>query len=130
MHRKLRRKGFTDAAIATVLDELTEAGWLSDERYCESLLRQRMRQGQGPQRVAWDLGQQGMEAATIATLLATIDETEWMEIASAVLDKRYGSEAGADYARQANFLRRRGFSSAQIGQVMKARRRGGAPDDI
>ncbi len=117
MRAKLRAKGVGDedsreAVIAALIDE----GLLSDRRFAESFVEARRARGQGPLRIAQDLRQRGIDKATSAQMLDRAG-TEWAAVARAARSKRFGEEIPGDYherARQARFLRSRGFTEAQV----------------
>ena len=123
--RKLRPYAQGDdggAEIEAVLDDLQREGWLSNERYAQSLVHRRAPQ-RGTARIVQELRQQGLPDAVVAQAREQLKATEY-ERALAVWTKRYGNKpAGqppdpAEYARQARFLAGRGFSHETIRRVL------------
>lgn len=111
------QRGCTEPGIIdAVLDELSAQGLLSDTRFAESFVRHRAGQGYGPQRIRRELAQRGVDAQLIEVSLAGSD-IDWRQRAEAVRVKKFGSATPADFrsrAKQAQFLRYRGFDSESI----------------
>lgn len=93
-------------------------GLLSERRFTESFVRSRLNRGQGPLRIEADLRQRGVAAELIEQYLAGQgEESGWSGTARAARRKRFGDEVPGDLserARQARFLRSRGFTERQI----------------
>ena len=122
LKEKLIRRDFAPGRIEQVLESLAQDGLLSDERFAEAFVATRVRRGQGPLRIRRELDQRGVAAALAARHLDAYRDA-WLEIASNARRKRFGVEPRRDYterARQARFLQYRGFSTAQIMQVLDA----------
>jgi regulatory protein len=107
--------GLIEALIATLAGE----GLLSDRRFTETFVRSRLNRGQGPLRIEADLRQRGVSAELIERCLAGAGEeaSDWSGTARAARRKRFGAEVPGDFserARQARFLRSRGFTERQI----------------
>jgi regulatory protein len=114
--RRLARRGFPGAPVETVLEELVAEGLLSDARFAESFVRARADRGQGPFRIARELGERGVAGELVDEALAAA-ETDWRDLARRVRAKRFGTALPEDYAgraRQMRFLHYRGFTEAQI----------------
>lgn len=102
-----------------LIDALTGEGLLSDRRFTETFVRSRLNRGQGPLRIEADLRQRGVDAELIERYLvgAGDEASDWGETARAARRKRFGDEVPEDFserARQARFLRSRGFTERQI----------------
>jgi regulatory protein len=113
---KLASGGVEADAIRRVLDALEARGLLSEERFAEQFVRSRRNRGQGPRRIREELRRRGIGDAAATEALGQDDEY-WSEQASQARFKRFGEAAPADYrewARQARFLERRGFTTEQI----------------
>jgi regulatory protein len=106
--------------VASVLDELTQAGLLSDERFTQSRLHQR--QGRfGNRRIAYELKQHGLLAS----------DAQWSELhsseaerARAVLEQKFkavssGALPADQVMRAQRFLVGRGFSSEAIRSALR-----------
>lgn len=123
---KLRRgDGLAEEDVDAVLTALASEGLQSDRRFATAFVRSRRERGQGPLRIEADLRQRGVEAGLIGSSLdGDVDDgseeeqgSDWAALARAVRRKRFGEEIPGDInerARQARFLRSRGFTEAQI----------------
>ncbi|GMR16605.1 MAG: recombination regulator RecX [Gammaproteobacteria bacterium] len=106
--------------ISEALVRLTDQGLLSDERFTEAFIHQRINRGSGPLKIRAELRQKGISDAMIGTFLNERDKL-WQESALAVRIKKYGSERPSDLketARQSRFLQSRGFTSEQTRYAM------------
>lgn len=141
--RKLAPHCEDSDALERLLDDLTREGWLSDERFAQSLLHRRSAT-RGTARIINELRQSGVPDAAIAQARDELQGTEF-ERAQAVWKKKFGaaassaredalnepSDAGdaaaqaqsrrAAYARQARFLASRGFGHDVIARVLDRR---------
>nr|VFK25303.1 MAG: regulatory protein [Candidatus Kentron sp. MB]VFK33465.1 MAG: regulatory protein [Candidatus Kentron sp. MB]VFK76225.1 MAG: regulatory protein [Candidatus Kentron sp. MB] len=120
LSRKLGAKGFEEEVVASVISQLRNKDLLSDARFTESFVRQRIASGYGPVRIRQELRQRGIEEDTIGQNLWH-EETEWMHRAASIRHKRFGTARPKDLrdrARQARFLMYRGFASEHIYQVL------------
>lgn len=117
---KLARRGHEDEQAERIVERLAEAGWQSDERYAEMLVRNRIGQGYGPLRIHAEL-----EAARVdgAAIRAALDgaEVDWVERACAVHAHRFKSvpQAVSEWQKQYRFLAGRGFEPEQIRAALK-----------
>ena len=113
---KLAVGGAGADAIQRVLDALEARGLLSEERFTEQFVGSRRNRGQGPRRIREELRRRGIGDAAAREAVGQDDE-HWSEQASQARIRRFGDETPADYrewARQARFLERRGFTTEQI----------------
>lgn len=103
---------FSDASLVEqVLQDLRQRNLLSDERFTEQFLQQRVRKGFGPLRIRSDLVQRGIEGELIDAWL-DVGGGEWSEHLQAVARQRFGDRAAEDrkeQAKRARFLQYRGF---------------------
>ena len=107
--------------ISEALAHLTEQGLLSDERFTEVFINQRINNGHGPLKIRSELRQKGVSDAMIGAFLNERDG-QWKENALAVRLKKYGAQRPDDLketARQTRFLQSRGFSSEQTQYAMR-----------
>lgn len=108
--RKLADRGFSTDEVEPVLERLVDEGWQSDQRYAESLIRARSARRYGPDRIANELAQQGVDEGVVAEAFAA-EPRDWAELARDQLVARY-REPPADFpdrARRHRHLVRRGF---------------------
>lgn len=114
LRRKLARHCDDADEIERVLDELAAQGWLSAERFVESVLNRRAA-AQGTARIKQELQRHGVDKELATAALAGLAATE-SERALGVWRRRFGA-APADAkerAKQIRFLQARGFSAAVI----------------
>jgi regulatory protein len=116
--RKLAPDGTRDE-IQAMLDQLEQAGLLSDARFAESLVSSRAARF-GVARLRHDLRAKGVADEVIAGALADGAEGEAAR-AREVWRRKFGTAPAdrADYARQARFLQQRGFAVDIIRKVLK-----------
>ncbi len=70
---KLRRKGFNEEVIATVIRRLHELSYLDDERFAQNYIRTRFKvKGYGPQRLRTELRRLGIAEPLIAQSLEAL----------------------------------------------------------
>lgn len=106
-----------------MLEDLIAQGWLDERRYTEEFVRTRVARGEGPVRIAAELQQRGIESELIASQLAQAEDG-WMDRLREVWHKRFGGKVPRDHqerARQARFLRYRGFTADQVSRVLNGR---------
>lgn len=116
----LAKEEYEADEISEVLVRLSDQGLLSDERFTEAFINQRMNRGSGPLKIRSELRQKGVSDAMIGAFLNERDE-QWQESALAVRLRKYGSEYPSDLketARQTRFLQSRGFSTEHIRYAM------------
>ncbi|MGM0952238.1 MAG: regulatory protein RecX [Pseudomonadota bacterium] len=117
---KLRQRKIESDIIDTVLDEYENKGWLDDQRFAEVFTRQRMDMGYGPVRILAELQQRGVHQTP--DCLNEVPDEHWCEIAAKLRERRFGLAPVhndlPEKMRQARFLARRGFSSAQVEKAL------------
>lgn len=116
--RKLSRFGEEDE-VRAVLDSLEKEGWLSTQRYAQSVVH-RLAAKQGTLRILRELRQHGVADAQISELRSNLQATE-LARAREVWRKRFGqlpADAG-QRAKQVRFLMSRGFGQDTIRQVLR-----------
>jgi len=104
--------------IEAVLDDFESRGWLSDERFAESLVRRRSER-YGMRKIADELERAGVDSKQSAKLLSALKETEFQRAFDLWL-RKYGVHAQdqKEKARQYRFLVSKGFSSEVVGKVL------------
>jgi regulatory protein len=109
----LSERGYARADVDGVLERLTEAGAIDDERFAARFAEdKRELRGWGPDRIRAALAGRGLDRATIDAALADDGQDSQLERALELLDSR--SEAPVDErsrARALAFLARRGYDS-------------------
>jgi len=112
----LAKKDYEADEISEALARLAGQGLLSDERFTEAFIHQRINRGSGPLKIRSELRQKGISDAMIGAFLDERD-VQWQEIALAVRLKKYGSGLpinAKEKMRQVRFLQSRGFTNEQI----------------
>ncbi|KMY85275.1 Regulatory protein RecX [Candidatus Paraburkholderia calva] len=119
LSRKLRSYAEEADALEKVLDDLEHDGWLSSERFVESVVHRRASR-MGGARIVSGLKRHAVGDALISDTAGKLAQTETAR-AQAVWDKKFGTppETPAERAKQARFLAARGFPSSTIGKVLK-----------
>lgn len=116
LERKLLGRGYEAAAVERVLHTLDSEGLLSERRFIESFVAQRITRGQGPVRILMELRELGIDEARVEQALAEVD-ADWFDLARRVHRKRFGKVVArgiGERAKQARFLQYRGFTADQV----------------
>jgi len=118
LDKKLRERfpDFDHELIEGVLVKLQSDGQLSDLRFTESYTRMRWRKGFGPQRIARELRERGIDQL-LATPELTNDHYDWYLLAVEVRLRKFGADEPLDFKsrmKQQSFLHYRGFDTEQI----------------
>jgi len=118
--RKLAAHAESEEDIRELLDDLSERGLLSDERYVEARLNTRAARF-GNARLAHELRTQGVAEELVSSALAASGEE--LQRARSVWQHRFGDAPAprdaAERARQARFLMNRGFSGETTRRVLR-----------
>ncbi len=116
--RKLAPHADDPAEVDTVLDALEKEGWLSTERFAQSLVHRRASR-QGAARIVQELRQHGVDDSQVAELREQLRATEY-DRALEVWKRKFDAkpEDRAAYARQARFLASRGFAHDVIRRIL------------
>lgn len=120
--RKLRAKGVEREEAKAAVERMAEAGWQSNERFAEQLVRSRAAQGHGPLRIRAELASHGLESDAIRAALDGFDE-DWNRIAFDLVQRRFGTDLHRDRERQrkaGEFLIRRGFGIDQMRRATRS----------
>ena len=113
VRQKLLAKEVEADNVEQVVQDLIKDNLISDERFTEAFVNQRINRGSGPLKIRAELRQKGISDAMIAEFINERDDV-WRETAAEVRIKKYGATFPSDLkekARQARFLQSRGFSS-------------------
>lgn len=128
---RLARAGFSAATVVATLDALGEERLLDEARTVENAVRSRVARGQGPLRILAELNREGLPRALIDAAVQPVAPV-WALRARAARRKRFGAAlpaATVERAREARFLRQRGFSHAQIGAALGSGADEAEPED-
>jgi SOS response regulatory protein OraA/RecX len=107
-------------SLDTLLDALEREGWLSNERFVESIVHRRGTR-LGTNRIVHELKRNGIDETLIQNAGAELNKTE-LARAREVWSKKFGNPptTPAERAKQARFLATRGFNGGTIVKVLKA----------
>ncbi|MBF2761600.1 MAG: regulatory protein RecX [Ectothiorhodospiraceae bacterium AqS1] len=120
LERKLATKGSPLDAIREALDELQSQGLLSEERFAKSYTASRKERGHGPMRILDELRERKIDDE-LAAKAVNPEEEGWFDLAARAHRRHFGEVRPDNYpewARQARFLQRRGFTCEHIRAVL------------
>ncbi|MGX7005670.1 recombination regulator RecX [Caballeronia sp. KNU42] len=120
LSRKLTPHVGEGESLDTLLDALEREGWLSNERFVESVVHRRGTR-LGTSRIVHELKRNGIDETLIQDAGAELNKTE-LARAREVWSKKFGDlpTTPAERAKQARFLATRGFNGGTIVKVLKA----------
>jgi regulatory protein len=106
-------------SLENVLDALEREGWLSNERFVESVVHRRAGSF-GSSRIVGELKRHNVGDELISQTGNELSRTE-LARARAVWERKYGTppQTPAERAKQSRFLAARGFSGGTISKVIK-----------
>ena len=115
---RFRREPDCQSLIVGVLDALENGGLLSEQRYAESLCRQLIERGLGPQRIEQEMRQRGVTLPLNELVAAAVGEVDWQAQARQVFARRFAeplpqedrAARQRERARRARFMQYRGFA--------------------
>lgn len=117
---KLRQRGADEAVADVAVARMREAGWQSDERYAEMLVRNRVAQGYGPLRIRADLAAAGIPEAEARAALAAA-QADWSELCATLRERRFRAppRTAAEWQKQYRYLASHGFAADAIRGALK-----------
>ncbi len=117
--RKLASHAEDPAEIDRVLDDLESRGWLSAERFVESVVHRKAAR-YGTARIRGELLGHQLPDDAVRSALSALKDTE-LQRAQALWLRRYGqvAETPQELAKQMRFLAGRGFSGDVIRRVVR-----------
>ncbi len=122
LHQKLLLKGFNEEEVELAVLYCQEHGYLDDQRFAQSQVRQHIAKGHGERRIRQELQQKRIASDTINIAIGQ-ESVDWFELAKQAADKKFRtfsmatSQADFDHkehAKRVRFLQYRGFSFEQI----------------
>lgn len=116
LRTRLERAGCDEDESKGALERLRDQHYQDDDRFGEMIVRARVGQGYGPDRIRVELRSHGLADAAIRSLLDAAD-ADWLALARTQLRKKYGTKPVTDHAergKRAAFLLRRGFAAATV----------------
>ena len=118
--QKLLAREFPQDDLAEIIDYLLVKNYLSDDRFAESVIRNRVAKGYGWRYIKNELTQKGVEHASIQLALQEQD-IDWYELAQQAYQKKFGQapiKDQKDKAKRIRFLQYRGFSHEEISSAL------------
>jgi len=117
--RKLAPHSESAEQLESLLDELQRAGYLSEQRFAESLARRRSER-YGRRFIEQELDQHRVAGEVAAPILRALAADERAR-AQALWERRFGTAPAdlAERARQHRFLAQRGFDGETIAWVLR-----------
>ena len=122
LYKKISTHNFDKDLINQELDLLIRDGLLSDERFVEAFIHSRKKNGKGPLKISAELQQRGADESLINKYIEEIENSEWLESAEKVIEKKLGNNQQLDYDNQLKmmkFLNNRGFTIDQVKLTIK-----------
>lgn len=129
--QKLRQLGADEAQCHRLLERLSEAGYQSEGRFTEALVRSQLQRGKAPRAIRQRLQQAGV-AADPETLQAQWADIDWTQRALALLQRRFGvapPTTDRDTARALRFLQQRGYDAGMAWGALRAWQQAMTPED-
>ena len=116
---RLLQAGADEALLVSLLDELAQRGWLSDQRFTDQVLRSRSGMF-GVRRIRYELREKGVAEDTINASLAESPQDDYA-VAKALWLKKFGRPADdeKEKAKQVRFLQSRGFGFEIIRKIIR-----------
>ena len=122
LYKKISTHNFDKDLINQELDTLIKDKLLSDERFVEAFIFSRKKNGKGPLKISAELQQRGADESLINRYIEGIENSEWLESAEQVIEKKLGNAKQLDYDNQLKmmkFLNNRGFTIDQVKLTIK-----------
>ncbi len=117
---KLTRRGWPEAEVEALVDELAGENLQSDERFAESYVRSRVARHYGPIRIRAELGERGIDRVLAERILRE-QEVDWFGLAADWYQRRYGTQPAAEdlreRSRRQQALARRGFAHEHVREL-------------
>ncbi len=121
-YRTLLPKGELSVLVQSICDRFVALGYLSDERFAESIIRSRLNRGFGQRRIELALQQKGLDECVYKPLLAALqDNADYDEALKTVWQKKFNQppKTPQEKAKQFRFLVYRGFGYDQVTQFLQ-----------
>ena len=121
---RLRQAGFSEEAAAGAMEYVQSYGYIDDERYATSYIRNQMR-GKGRRRITMELSGKGVDSEMTRELCMELVPDE-AETVYDLLERRYGNLDFSDEGqmrRMYSFFARRGFKYEDIRRAVSEYRK-------
>ena len=124
LSRKLAMHAESQEQLLLLISDLEQSGYLSEQRFAESLVRRRGN-GRGASLVAAELQQHGIDPELSGPLLKHLQSSELERAQSAWRRKFHGFPSDfTERVKQQRYLMQRGFSTETIARFFRAMERG------
>ncbi|WP_026375570.1 regulatory protein RecX [Aestuariibacter salexigens] len=113
---KLLARGLDASRCLKKVEEYSQSGWQCDERFAESLLRNRLRKGQGELRIRAELKEHQISDEIVSRVVSE-QQVDWFELAKQTLHKKFGEKPAENWLekqKRHRFLQYRGFNYEHI----------------
>ena len=124
IREKLLQWGLSPSDTSQILRQLTEQGFLNEERYARAFVKDRFTfNGWGKIKIAYQLKQKGIPDDIIDEAMMVIDDEQYRERLIGLLRDKWqavkGREPRAAWAAMMRFAVSRGFETAIAGECVK-----------
>jgi len=118
---KLQRRGAEEETAREAVSRMQDAGWQSDARYAEMLVRNRIAQGYGPLRIRAELSAAGVDDADARSALAEA-EADWPALCASLQARKFRAppRTPAEWQKQYRYLASHGFPADAVRAALKA----------
>ena len=110
--QKLIKRSFISEDIQPVITFLSDENYLSNIRFAESVIRNKVGRGYGLNAIRQELNLKGVSSDIYTSVLAE-QSLDWYELAAQAYQKKFGAspiQDQKDKAKRLRFLQYRGFS--------------------
>ena len=107
---KLSRAGYSERAVAYVMETLCKYKLIDDASYAESWVSTRAKRGVGPYRLRQELRRKGVSSEDAQAALDALDEDDSLDAAVSFAAKRLKNDTPEEKRRVLQALVRRGYS--------------------
>lgn len=114
LRQKLHHKGYDKKEAESAIEQAQSYQWQSDVRFCQSVIRQRVRQGYGWLRIRQELKQKGIHESLFLPVLEELD-INWFDVAEGIFMKKRPSVWDLKSKQKMwRYMLSRGFESEQF----------------
>ncbi|PNH89043.1 recombination regulator RecX [Vibrio diazotrophicus] len=120
--QKLLLKCFEEEEVQQAVIYCKEQGYLDDQRFARSQVRQHIAKGHGERRIRQELQQKRVENYVVNSAIEQ-EEVDWFELAKQTAEKKFKhvmTQDQKEYAKRVRFLQYRGFNFDQINYALRA----------
>lgn len=121
LRNKLSKKFDSIESIQSVITELADSGYQSDQRFIESFIRSKVSRGYGPNLIEYELRQHGIPSLYIDRCYHQ-NQIVWRDKIAALYKKKFTQADSLDSQKKQKiirFFRRKGFDADMVLQYLK-----------